>query len=84
MSRGYKIEVLRVQNRSLEGFWRASGEAGRNLNLPEGIGEHLGSVLGSSWGCLGGRLEEQGSRFAGVLGARRSSLEHLKDSLEAF
>ena len=75
--------VWRVQNRGLEGFWTASGAAGRNLNLPEGIGDHLGSILGSSWGCRGGRLGEPGSRFAGVLGARRSSLRRLGDSLEA-
>ena len=83
MSGGCKIDVQRVQNRGLEVFWTASGAAGRNLNLPEGIGDHLGSFLGSSWGCLGGRLGRPGGRFAGVLGARRSSLRRLGDSLEA-
>ena len=63
MSGGYKIEVLRVQYRGLEG----SGAAGHNLKLPEGIGDHLGNVLASSWAGLGGRLGGLGSRFAEIV-----------------
>ena len=84
---GSKIEVWRVQNRGLEGFWTASGAAGRNLNLPEGIWDRLGNVFGSSWGCLGVRLGgpgavcraswEPGGRLWGIL---RIAWRHLKPS----
>ena len=45
---GSKIEVWRVQNRGLEGFWAASGAAGHILNLSEHIGDRLETLLGSS------------------------------------
>ena len=48
-----KIEVGRMQNRSLECFLAALGAGGRSWDHPEGVVVRLGGVLEPSWGRFG-------------------------------
>ena len=76
-SRGCYIEVWKVHKRALESFWTALGVAGHSVYYPEGIGDHLGSVSGSSWGSPGGVLGGQEAAMGASWGAKRHCSERL-------